>query len=115
MEKTTDEQYFDHQDWKQIYVKKKTKKETKQTNKNQEYNKVKKLENKADSDQLKHNMYTVDFRKQMVLKRTSTLNMTQKQLANRLNMPEKTIKEIESGQAIYNATHYNKIKRLLKI
>ena len=51
----------------------------------------------------------------MVKKRTSTLNMTQKQLATRLNMPEKTIKEIESGRAIYNAKDYNRIKRILKI
>jgi len=110
-----DEKYLDHQDWKQLVIKKKSKKEPKQTTKNQEYNKVKKLESKAESDQLQHDMYTVEFRKQMVFKRTSTLNMTQKQLANRLNMPEKTIKDIESGQAIYNASNYNKIKRLLKI
>lgn len=112
-----DEQYFDHQDWKQIVINNKSKrsKKEKQTNKNQEYNKIKKLENKAETDNLQHNIYPVEFRKHLVLNRTRTLNMTQKQLANRLNMPEKTIKDIESGAAIYNASHYNKIKRLLKI
>lgn len=110
-----DEQYFDHQDWKQLVIKKKSKKDNKQTNQNQEYNKIKKIENKADDDQLKHNIYPIEFRKNIVFKRTRELNMTQKQLANRLNMPEKTIKDIESGIAIYNASHYNKIKRLLKI
>ena len=41
--------------------------------------------------------------------------MTQKQLASRLNLPEKVIKDIESGTAIYNPQHYNKIRRILKI
>ena len=110
-----DEQYFDHQDWKQIVIKKKSKKEKKKNNKNQEYNKIKKLENQADTDQLQHNTYTPEFRKHMILHRTSVLNMTQKQLANRLNISEKVIKDIECGNAIYNASNYNKIKRLLKI
>jgi ribosome-binding protein aMBF1 (putative translation factor) len=74
-----------------------------------------KVERKADNDELKHDVYTREFRIKMVQKRTKTLNMTQKQLATRLNMPEKTIKDIESGKAIYNAKHYNCIKRVLKI
>ena len=113
MNGNNDEQLFDHQDWKQIIIK--NKQNPKQTNKNQEYNKVKKLEAQADSDLLKHNRYTIEFRKQMTLNRTSVLNMTQKQLANQLNMPEKTIKAIESGNGIYNPAHYNKIKKVLKI
>ena len=69
----------------------------------------------ADLDKLQHKIYTKEFRTQMVLKRTSVLKMTQKQLANKLNLPEKCIKDIESGVAIYNPVHSNKIKRLLKI
>ena len=112
------EQIFDHQDWKTIVVKTNKKKdENKKSTKkiDDTTQKLMKIENKADNDELKHDVYTKEFRIAMVQKRTQTLNMTQKQLATRLNMPEKTIKDIESGKAIYNAGHYNKIKRLLKI
>ena len=59
-----------------------------------------KVERKADNDELKHDVYTKEFRLAMVQKRTTTLNMTQKQLATRLNMPEKTIKEIANNNFI---------------
>ena len=114
----SDEQIFDHQDWKTIVVKtnKKKDKNKKPSKKlDNTTQKLMKVERKADNDELKHDVYTKEFRLAMVQKRTKTLNMTQKQLATRLNMPEKTIKDIESGKAIYNAGHYNKIKRVLKI
>jgi len=114
----SDEQIFDHQDWKTIVVKTNKKKdENKKPSKKLDNTtqKLMKVERKADNDELKHDLYTKEFRIAMVNKRTKTLNMTQKQLATRLNMPEKTIKDIESGKAIYNAGHYNKIKRVLKI
>ena len=112
------EQILDHQDWKTIVVKTNKKKdENKKPSKKMDdtTQKMMKVERKADNDELKHDVYTREFRIKMVQKRTQTLNMTQKQLATRLSMPEKTIKEIESGKAIYNAGHYNKIKRVLKI
>jgi ribosome-binding protein aMBF1 (putative translation factor) len=109
----SDERIFDHQDWKTLIVKTNKKKdESKKPSKKLDdtTQKLMKVENKADND-----IFTKEFRIAMVQKRTKTLNMTQKQLATRLNMPEKTIKEIESGKAIYNAGHYNRIKRVLKI
>ena len=112
------ERIFDHQDWKTIVVKKNntdTKDKPKKKKMDDTTQKLIKVETKADNDILKHDKYTKEFRLAMVKKRTSTLNMTQKQLATRLNMPEKTIKEIESGRAIYNAKDYNRIKRTLKI
>ena len=113
------EQILDHQDWKTLVVKKSNKKEDENKKPSKKMDdttqKLMKVERKADNDELKHDTYTKEFRLAMVQKRTQTLNMTQKQLATRLNMPEKTIKDIESGKAIYNAGHYNKIKRVLKI
>ena len=113
------ERIFDHQDWKTIVVKNNKNTDTKDKPKKKKMDdttqKLIKVETKADNDILKHDKYTKEFRLAMVKKRTSTLNMTQKQLATRLNMPEKTIKEIESGRAIYNAKDYNRIKRILKI
>ena len=114
----SDERIFDHQDWKTLVVRKSNKKEENKKPSKKLDNatqKLMKVERKADNDELKHDVYTKEFRLAMVQKRTKTLNMTQKQLATRLNMPEKTIKDIESGKAIYNAGHYNKIKRVLKI
>lgn len=114
----SDERIFEHQDWKTIVVQKSNKKNDKVKSSKKLDNttqKLMKVERKADNDELKHDVYTKEFRLAMVQKRTKTLNMTQKQLATRLNMPEKTIKDIESGKAIYNAGHYNKIKRVLKI
>ena len=114
----SDERIFDHQDWKTLVVRKSNKKdENKKPPKKLDNTtqKMMKVEHKADNGELKHDVYTKEFRLAMVQKRTKTLNMTQKQLATRLNMPEKTIKDIESGKAIYNAGHYNKIKRVLKI
>lgn len=112
----SDERFFDHQDWKQIIINKKPQqKKEKQNNKNQEFNKIRKIEEKADTDNLQHKKYTLEFRKQMIYKRTNNMNMTQKQLANKLNLPEKCIRDIESGVAIYNNSHSNKIKILLKI
>tara|TARA_B100000900_G_scaffold415048_1_gene443563 strand:+ start:504 stop:845 length:342 start_codon:yes stop_codon:yes gene_type:complete len=111
----SDEQLFDHQDWKEVIISKKSKPKNKKTNKNQEFNKVIKIEKKAETDTLQHNKYSREFRTQMVQKRTSTLNMTQKQLASKLNLPEKVIKDIENGNAIYNTQHYNKLRRILKI
>lgn len=114
----SDERIFDHQDWKTIVVKTNKKKdENKKPSKKMDdtTQKLMKVERKADNDELKHDVYSKRFRLAMVDKRTKTLNMTQKQLATRLNMQEKTIKDIESGKAIYNAGHYNHIKRVLKI
>lgn len=115
----SDERIFDHQDWKTLVIRKSNKKEDESKKPSKKLDdttqKMMKVERKADNDELKHDVYTKKFRLAMVDKRTKTLNMTQKQLATRLNMPEKTIKDIESGKAIYNAGHYNKIKRVLKI
>ena len=38
-----------------------------------------------------------------------------KQLAQKCNLPLQIINEIETGKAIYNHQHINKIKRVLKI
>ena len=88
---------FDHQDWKTIVIKKSNKDENKKPSKKMDdtTQKLMKVERKADNDELKHDVYTKEFRIAMVDKRTKTLNMTQKQLATRLNMPEKSINPAE--------------------
>ena len=43
------------------------------------------------------------------------MGLTQKQLANKLSIPDKLINEIETGKAKYNGAQISKIKRFLKI
>ena len=74
------EQILDHQDWKTLVVRKSNKKdENKKPSKKLDNTtqKLMKVEHKADNDELKHDVYTKEFRIAMVQKRTKTLNMTQ--------------------------------------
>jgi ribosome-binding protein aMBF1 (putative translation factor) len=109
------EQILDHQDWKDIVVRKKYEKTI--TNAKKVDNATQKLisvEKKADNDILKHDKITLELR-QNIQKGRGSKGLTQKQLANNINMPLQKIQEIESGKAIYNGQDINRIKRFLKI
>ena len=73
-----------------------------------------KLMKKADNDDLKHDKITLELIVKIQQGRASQ-KWTQKDLANRCNLPVTVINEIESGKAIYNPQQINKIKRILKI
>jgi ribosome-binding protein aMBF1 (putative translation factor) len=73
-----------------------------------------KLMKKADNDDLKHDKITLELRVKIQQGRSSQ-KWTQKDLANRCNLPVTVINEIESGKAIYNPQQINKIMRILKI
>jgi putative transcription factor len=110
------EQIFDHQDWKDIVVRKKLDK-TIASNAKKIDNATQNLlsvEKKADNDELKHDKINLELR-QNIQKGRSSKGLTQKQLANSINMPLQKIQEIESGKAIYNGKDINRIKRFLKI
>ena len=111
---------FDHQDWKTIIMNSSIKKDkgpivsvTKSKNSNFDQNAIK-LEKKVENDELKHSKVPDDLRIKIIQIRNSK-KLTQKQLANGVNLPLNIISEIESGKAIYNHQHINKIKRYLKI
>ena len=72
------------------------------------------IEKKADNDELKHDKITNELRLKIQQGRSSK-GLTQKQLANNINMPLQKIQEIESGKAIYNGKDINRIKQFLKI
>jgi len=113
-----DEQYlnqFYHQDWKTIVVKKKPLENT-ATKKKLNNTTLKKIsiENKAENDDLKHKQISIDMRKN-IQKARCNKNMTQKELSNKINLSVQIISDIESGKAIYNEQHINKLKRFLKI
>ena len=90
----------------------------KQLNKNpkpsQASQKAKSIEKKADEGNLKHKHITKELRLQIQQARNSK-GLTQKQLANNCQLTQQIINDIESGKAIYNHQHINKIKRHLKI
>tara|TARA_B100001063_G_C16670526_1_gene506079 strand:- start:10 stop:360 length:351 start_codon:yes stop_codon:yes gene_type:complete len=116
---------MEHQDWETFIVhcknpptKDKTQTKTtkipsnkkKQTKSSQD-KKVEKLEQEGE---LKHKQIDEDF-KRAIQKKRQELNLTQKQLAQKLSLPEAKIKEIESGKAKYDAQMIHKIKRIMKI
>ena len=111
---------LNHQDWKQVIIKKKDSKNT-GTNTNTNTN-TKKLSDKqqtdikllkqADNDELKHKKVPPEIIKQIQQKRGS-LKWTQKQLAQKVNLQVSIINDIETGKANYNPQHITKIKRAL--
>ena len=111
------ESLLDHQDWKQVVIgqkKSKTKSPKTKREKNPENRKLLKLEKKAENDELKHDKVTKELRTKIQQGRASK-GLTQKQLANNVNLPLQKITESENGKAIYNHKDINRIKRYLKI
>ena len=66
------------------------------------------MKKKAEEDNLHHKQLTIELR-QSIQKARCSKSLTQKQLANNINLPLQIISDIESGKAIYNAQHINKI------
>ena len=72
-----------------------------------------KLMKKVDEGDLKHDKITLELRVDIQQGRAHK-KWTQKDLANRCNLPVTVINEIESGKAIYNPQQINKIKKNFK-
>lgn len=109
------ESILDHQDWKPIILgKTKIKKDKEKTKITKIADPNVKMEKKIEEGKLEHKKITNELRAQ-IQKGRSTNGLTQKDLANRVNLPLSVINDIESGKAIYNHNHINKIKRVLKI
>ena len=109
---------LDHQDWKQVTLKSKQSRineKNKSTKKiSQEKQKDIKLHKQVEEDNLKHTKITQELRTKIIQARASQ-KWKQKDLAQKCNLPISVINEIESGKAIYNPQHINKIKKVLKI
>ena len=114
------EKYYDHlehQDWKtiQVNMEKNTKVNIENKKKaNPNINNIKKIEKKAEDDDLKHKKITNEL-KQNIIKGRTAIGLTQKELSQKCNFNVKIINDIETGKAIYNHIHINKIKKVLKI
>ena len=106
---------LDHQDWKTIIIKKPKENVKNSTKKiNNDAQKKISVEKKAEEGDLKQKKITLELR-QSIIKTRVDKKLTQKQLANQLNFTLQIISDIESGKALYNPQHINKIKRFLKI
>ena len=104
-----------HQDWTTVTLNsKKTTVPTTTPKLSQAQQRDNKLMKKANNDELKHDKVPQDLRTKIIQKRAS-LKWKQKDLAQKCNFPVTVINEIESGKAIYNPQHINKIKRVLKL
>tara|TARA_R110001606_G_scaffold389724_1_gene556074 strand:- start:18 stop:347 length:330 start_codon:yes stop_codon:yes gene_type:complete len=97
---------LDDQDWKTIVIK------TKKTNNSNKVNIVKKLDSAVESSNMKHNLFTREFSQKLIQTR-SNLNLTQKELAQTLNVPLQKINEIESFKCKYETQLNNKIKKFI--
>lgn len=109
---------MEHQNWDTVYLKanKFIKEQKKQENKkptNETFSKENKINKKIENGEMKHDKMDVSFGKNLQKLRLSK-NLTQKDLANKLNIPVKTINDIESGKAKHNGQLMNKINRYFK-
>tara|TARA_Y200000002_G_scaffold361023_1_gene346764 strand:+ start:312 stop:653 length:342 start_codon:yes stop_codon:yes gene_type:complete len=105
---------MDGQDWKPVIFKKKTPLEKKK----QKVNSIrisqgtKKIVENPDSFHV--NRVTKKMGKQISSARLTT-KLSQKELANKINIPLKTLQEYENGKATVNGNIINKINRVLNI
>ena len=116
--KVLDKRSMDHQDWKPVVVRTtqsvKEEKKTSSKKLSESQQRDHKILKQVDNDELTHKKVSPELRKQIQQGR-SALKWKQKDLAQRTNLPISVINDIETGKAIYNPQHINKIKRILKI
>ena len=102
-----------HQDWTTVVKNKQPNKpNTKKVSQSQQRDI--KLMKQVDNDELQHTKIPPELRTKIIQGRASQ-KLKQKDLAQRCNLPISVINDIESGKAIYNPQHINKIRRVLKI
>lgn len=102
---------MEHQDWNTLFVNSKKKKNNIEK---KEYVKSKeqKMNENEENGKLSHKKMDSEFGKSLQKYRLSQ-NMTQKDIAQKLNIPVKDINEIESGKMKHNGQLMGKIKRLM--
>ena len=104
---------MEHQDW-EIKIVKPKKSNHQEGGKSKQYVKSKeqKMSDAEENGILSHKKMDSEFGKTLQKYRLSQ-NMTQKDIAQKLNIPVKDINEIESGKMKHNGQLMCKIKRLI--
>lgn len=105
---------MEHQDW-DIKIIKPKKSNNQEGGKSKQYvkSKEKKMSEAEEEGKLSHKKMDLEFGKTLQKYRLSK-NLTQKDIAQKLNIPAKDINEIESGKMKHNGQLMGKIKRLMK-
>ena len=105
---------MDCQDWKPVIFKKKTssEKEHQKINSMRVSHGTKKIVENPDSFQI--NKVTKKMGKQISTARLSE-KLSQKELANKINISSKTVQDYENGKARPNGNIINKLNRVLNI
>ena len=106
---------MEHQDWVVKTVKPKNNQGSNKSNQSKQYVKSKeqKMNDAEEEGKLSHKKMDSDFGKTLQKYRLSQ-GLTQKDIAQKLNIPAKDINEIESGKMKHNGQLMGKIKRLMK-
>lgn len=104
---------MEHQDWNTVYVTPKKIQESGGKCKQYVKSKEQKMNDAEEEGKLTHKKMDSEFGKTLQKYRLSQ-NMTQKDIAQKLNIPAKDINEIESGKMKHNGQLMGKIKRLMK-
>lgn len=105
---------LEHQDWNTVYVHLKKKPENKNANKVKKYKGKSNNLDEVDQTSFKNTKVSNNFCKEMCKNRNS-LGLTQKDLAQKINVRPSVINDYESGKAIPDSKVLNKIKRELKM
>ena len=106
---------MEHQNWDTFYIHANNQNKPKnEETKKPAISKETKMDQKIEEGNLKHNKTPAELGK-LIQSRRLSQNMTQKDLAQKLNIPVKMINEIESGKAKHNPQVISKIKRILNI
>ena len=100
------------QDWTPVVFNKK-RKSTQQTHVDAQVIKLNKIDNINDDQPLKHETVNNDIRK-IIIKLRNQKRLSQKTLANSLNLKEDIIKSIEDGTHLKNNQLFNRIKKYLE-
>lgn len=101
-----------HQDWKTVYIKSNKTTHPHKHKSQQTYNVEKHIENNIDNGKMK--IQKVDREKSLsIQQKRLSKGLTQKDLANKLNIPIKILNDIESGKGSKNSQILNKINNFL--
>jgi ribosome-binding protein aMBF1 (putative translation factor) len=117
---------YEHQDWTPVVVRKynhaQVEKQTipssqafKATMSHVSAKPAWKIEKQVDSDTGKPIKYVTKINAAAIVRARIIAKLTQKQLAQKLNIQEKDIKDIEQGTAVENNVILSKIRRFLNI
>ena len=103
---------MEHQNWEQYIIHCKTNTKGKNETKKKELTKEQNIEKKVNEDNLKHKKIDKEFSKKLQQARLNK-NLTQKQLANQLNIQVTIINDYECCRGNYNGQIIGKLKKYL--